>query len=190
MKAPNLASQPFLNARPVWLVTIVALVLAAIFLGINVHVYLRGNRILGEQIQEQEQLLADRSTVEVALTREIDQLDRVPWRGLGRKVDELNFVLRQQGFSWLALLRDIEEVLPRDVRLVRIAPTVEEVEVALAIEGVARSRDAMLDLLENLIQDERFSNPMPSIEVSPEESGTGIYEFALEVHYKPEELAP
>ncbi|MCP4898726.1 MAG: hypothetical protein GY906_17285 [bacterium] len=190
MRIPNLASQPFLNARPVWLVTIGALTLAVIFLGFNIHAYLSGNRQHGEKLSERVKLEAEQRVIEGELRADVGQLDQVSWRGLRLQVSELNIVLRQQGFSWLVLLRDIEEVLPRDVRLTRIAPSVNDAEVQLAISGLARSRDAMLLLLENLIENQDFSDPVPNNEIWPEGSDRGIYEFTLRVRYLAGEERP
>lgn len=186
MMTPNLATSPFLNNRPVWLVAIAALVVALVFLGVNVHLYLKDTRLEGELATEESRLNSAKSGHEEMLRADISRLDRVQWRSLHRQVEQLNLIVRQRNFSWLGLLADVEQVLPREVRLVRIAPSVREEEVVLDLNAIARSREAMLELLENMIEDEHFQDPLPSIEVSPELSATGAYEFVLEVRYLPE----
>jgi hypothetical protein len=52
---------------------------------------------------------------------------------------------------------------------------------------VARTRDAMLEFLENLVNDPNFSQPTPRREEGPEESDVPGYTLALSVRYNPPE---
>ena len=65
-----------------------------------------------------------------------------PWRSLAARVNAANAILREHAFSWLQMLNDIERVMPYDVRLTKIAPSVGSDGVALSIEVIARNRDA------------------------------------------------
>ncbi len=115
------------------------------------------------------------------------ELEKVPWRSLASRVSGTNLVLREWGFSWLDLLDDIEAVMPREVRVIRIGPSVGPDEVTLNLMVVARSRDAMIELLQNLINDPSFSQPIPIHEGFPEESRTAGYDLTLRVNYHPNE---
>jgi hypothetical protein len=185
--APNLASRPFLNTRPVWLVTGAAGLLTAVLLVLNVALFVRTNRTLAPQLDHLGQLEAEHQK----LTREVEllltELEKVPWKSLASRVNGTNVVLREWGFSWLDLLEDIEGVMPREVRVVRIGPSVGPDEVKLNLMVVARSRDAMIDLLNNLITDPNFSHPIPIHEGLPEESATAGYDLTLRVNYHPGE---
>jgi len=182
---PNLASDPLLNTRPVWLLTAAMVALAAGLLAVNLHLYFDAGHTTAELRERRAELEAERSRLLESVRADVERLDRVPWRKIRRRVAAYNRVLEQHAFSWTVLLADLGEALPRDVRLTRVSPKVEEGKVVLALGGVARSREAMLRFLENLIGDPRFAEPVPRSEETPEGAGAPGYLFSLRVRYRP-----
>jgi Tfp pilus assembly protein PilN len=186
MIAPNLASRPHLNARPVWIVTAAAGLLALVFAAANVQIWLSSNRSVGEQLVRLEELEAEYQALTTEVTEQATELRKIPWRSLADRITAVNSVIREHDFSWIGLLNDIENVLPYEVRLTRIAPKVDVEEVNLSLVAIGRTREALLDFLDNLIADPRFSDPNPMSEITPEESGVG-YMLNLTVKHHPEE---
>lgn len=189
MIVPNLASRPHLNTRPVWVVIAVAGFLALVFAVVNVSVWFKSNRSLQEQIELHAELKAEHDLLSVAVGEQAESLNRVPWRSLSARVNGVNGIIREHEFSWIALLDDIERVLPYDVRLTRINPKVDVETVNLSFAAIGRSREALLDLLDNMIADPSFSDPTPSSEEGPEDSGFG-YVLGLTVVHHPGAVAP
>ncbi|HSN53939.1 MAG TPA: hypothetical protein VLT32_04675 [Candidatus Sulfomarinibacteraceae bacterium] len=189
MIAPNLASRPHLNTRPVWLVTAVAVVVALAFAAANVWVWVSSSRELAEQLVRQEQLEAEHRRLAAEVGEQVESLNRVPWRSLAGKINAVNSVIREHEFSWLGMLDDIERVLPYEVRLTKIAPKVDVDSVNLSLMAIGRTRDALLEFLDNLIADPAFSDPTPQSEITPEESGLG-YVLTLTVTHHPPAEAP
>jgi len=185
MITPNLATRPFLNTRPVWLVTAAAGLAALILLALNLRLFLVANRSLEDEVARRDALLERHETLEAEVRRDIGALERVPWRTLTRRVRATNLILREHSFSWLGMLDDIERVMPYDVRLTKIAPAVSAEGIRLSLEVIAHNRDAMLQLLDNFIADERFSDPTPSSEATPEDDTTSNYVMSLRVDYHP-----
>jgi Tfp pilus assembly protein PilN len=183
--APNLASRPFLNTRPVWLLTGACVVLTVTFGALNVLSYVRSNRTLAPVIERRAELDAIKSELERSVRGEVQRLEGVPWKSLADRVRDTNVVLRERNFSWIRLLDDVERVMPYQVRMVTISPGVSTEGVSLSLAVVAQSRDAMLELLENLIADPSFSQPMPLREGLPETARTAEYELSLNVTYHP-----
>jgi Tfp pilus assembly protein PilN len=183
--APNLATRPFLNTRPVRVVAAVAGFLTLILLGLNLRLFLVANRALGDETATRDALLEKHRSLEAAVRKDVEALERVPWRSLTRRVDATNLILREHSFSWLGMLDDIERVMPYDVRLTRIAPSVSADGVILSLALIAHNRDAMLELLDNLVADPRFSDPTPSTESTPEEKAAAAYVMNLRVNYHP-----
>jgi Tfp pilus assembly protein PilN len=183
--APNLATRPFLNTRPVWLVTVVAGALTVILLALNLRLFLVANRALVDETATRDVLLERHLSLETVVRKDVEALERVPWRSLTRRVDATNLILREHSFSWLGMLDDIERVMPYDVRLTKIAPSVGADGALLSLALIAHNRDAMLELLDNLVADPRFSDPTPSTESTPEESTTATYVMNLRVNYHP-----
>jgi Tfp pilus assembly protein PilN len=189
MIAPNLASQPHLNTRPVWIVTIVAAFLAVIFAVVNLTVWLESSHSLEEQIQLYDQLERDFDRLTTEVGQQAESLNRVPWKSLTAKVNGVNSVIREHEFSWIGLLDDIERVLPYDVRLTKITPKVDGNTINLSLSAIGRTREALLEFLDTLIADPSFSDPNPLSEMTPEKSGFG-YELTLTVVHHPGEVTP
>jgi Tfp pilus assembly protein PilN len=187
--APNLAGRPFLNTRPVWLVTGVAGLLALVLISLNIGLYFRSNRTLEPQIEYRSRLIAEERALAAEVGGLVETLDGVPWKSLGARVNATNQILREQSFSWLILLDDIARVMPYDVRVFKIAPDVGPASVTLNLMVVARTRDDMLEFLENLVNDPRFSQPTPRQEEGPEKADVAGYLLTLTVLYKPLEVS-
>ena len=124
------------------------------------------------------------------LVMDIAALQRVPWRSLESRVNATNAILREQSFSWLQMLDDIERVMPYEVRLTKITPSVTADAVTVSFEVVAKNRDAMLQFIDNLVEDASFRQPTLSSERTPEDSDTGDYLLTMRVRYIPPEPAP
>jgi hypothetical protein len=184
---PNLAARPFANTRPVWLVTAAAAAVVAVMLGLLGVSYLQGNRTLAERIAARDELQQRHDALVDELRGEVRTLEGVPWRSLAARIASTNDILRERGFSWLEMLDDIEEVLPYDVRIVKITPKVDGDRVQIGLEAVCRTRDALLELLDNMIRDPRFAEPTPRSEVFPEESDNATFDLLFTVTYLPGE---
>lgn len=184
---PNLATRPFANTRPVWLVTAAAAAVVVVMLGLLGMSYLRGNRTLAERIAARDALQRQHDALVDELRGEVRTLEGVPWRSLAARIASTNDILRERGFSWLEMLDDIEEVLPYDVRIVKITPKVDGERVQIGLEAVCRTRDALLELLDNMIGDPRFAEPTPRSEVFPEESDNATFDLLFTVTYLPGE---
>ena len=189
MIVPNLASRPHLNTRPVWLVTAVAAFFALVFAVVNTQVWLKSSRSLEEQIILHDQLEVEFQRLTTEVGEQAERLNRVPWRSLAARVNAVNTVIREHEFSWIGMLDDIERVLPYEVRLTKISPKFDVGSVNLSLMAIGRTREALLDFFDALIQDPSFSEPTPSSEITPEESGFG-YVFNLTVVHHPGEVAP
>jgi hypothetical protein len=184
--APNLAGRPFLNTRPVWLVTAVAAVLTFVLIVMNVGFFVRTNRTLEPQIEYRDRLIAEERALAAEVGGVVETLEGVPWKSLESRVHATNLVLREHAFSWLELLDDVARVMPYDVRITKITPDVGPNWVTLHLIVVARTRDDMLEFLGNLVDDPRFSNPTPRQEQGPEEASFPGYTLALSVRYAPQ----
>jgi Tfp pilus assembly protein PilN len=182
---PNLATRPFLNTRQVWLVAGAAGVLAIILTILNVRLYLASTTDLGAELTRRDELEERYLQLETEVRADVDALQKVPWRTLSGRVQATNLILHQHSFLWLQMLDDIEAVMPWDVRLTQIAPSVGPDEAALTLQVVAQSRPALLKFLENLLDDPRFAEPTPRTEKTPEETEAVGYVMSLRVIYLP-----
>lgn len=185
MITPNLASRPFLNTRPVWIVAAAAAILTLVFVALNIWLYLATSSHMEAEIARRDELELRHEALATEVRADVDDLQKVPWRTLTGKVVATNVILREHSFSWLEMLDDIERVLPWNVRMTNIAPNVEPEEVTLSLEIVAQTREAMLTFLDNILADPRFSDPTPVNERTPEEATAAGYFLTLKVTYHP-----
>ena len=186
MKLPNLASRPRLNTRPVYFLSLVALLLALLIGGIDFSIYYRNTGDLSTQIAKRDSMKAQRTELISQLKEHLKALDSVPWKGLSRRVSSVNSVLDEQRFSWSKLLDDLGETIPWQVRLVTISPSQGEKGISLSITAVSQDREGFLNFLDALVQDPRFDEPIPGRETWPESGQTIQYLFNLNVRYLPE----
>lgn len=187
MRRPNLASKPFLNTRPVWVVAGAVWLLGLALSAYSVSDFLSvqgQEKDAGAKLLALTQKASDLSQRADALHRELSQVN---WKKLKLEVDSVSHAASQRQLRWGQLLSDLEAVMPWDVRLLSINPAVDATgTVSVTLEGVATSREAWLAFLARLLEDPRFANPIPRQEQAP---GTGSpmgYGFSLTVNYKPE----
>ncbi len=182
---PNLAERPFLNTRPVWLVAAAAGALALALIVANAVSFVYTGSTLAPLVERRDQLVVEERALVARLSGLVTDLSKVPWRSLGARIDATNVILREHNFSWLAMLDDVERVMPYDVRIVQISPDVGPAEVDLNLRVIAKTREAMIEFLENLVSDPSFSRPTPQSETTPEQSQSGSYQMSLSVRYHP-----
>ncbi|MCD4747902.1 MAG: hypothetical protein K8R59_00900 [Thermoanaerobaculales bacterium] len=183
MIVPNLASRVRLNSRPVWILTIVAGSIALVLTVVNIRMYLASNQALAELIVRRDALQAQQLALTEELGGHVEVLERVPWRSLGIRVNAVNKVLVEHQFSWTLLLDHLGEVLPWQVRLVSITPSVSDGKAELAVTAVSQDREGFLNFLDRLVADPHFLEPIPSAEEWPE-GGMGVeYFFKMRIGY-------
>lgn len=183
---PNLARRPFVNTRPI-LVAAVALAVIGVGLTVyNVAEYVAARRSERELSSRLAPLEAQRSSLSARVRTLDGKLKSVAWKKLASETDAMESVLLQRQLVWTTLLGDLERVMPWDVRLVSIRPTVaKDGAVELGLSGVATGRQSWLNLLARLFSDSRFSRPVPLSEEAPSATNAVGYQFEVRVLYWP-----
>lgn len=197
----NLASRPFVNARPVVRVTVALWVLGAllaVLAGWSFWGYYAGRTDLRRELAE----------IETSMEREREAIDTLGAELAGIELDNLNqrvqFInqrIAERTFSWSLLFDRLAEILPGDVRLVALSPRVEfdeperrrrrvvevdngERETAmLQIQAVARRGEAILELLDAMFASPPFERP--NLHQETRDRG-GEIRFTLDVGYLPQ----
>lgn len=188
-RLPNLASRPFINTRPVVLVIVTAVLVGVVMLLLNLRLFFSTSgttEALGQRVADLE---VQRAVLESDIRDDLEALQAVEWRRLEADVQAANLVLKAHAFSWGRLLTNLEATLPYAVRLVRVSPRVEDDRtVRLALQGIAQSREAMLEFMAHLLESPAFERVEPSGETLPEGAASAGYEFDLDTVYVPEQL--
>jgi len=187
IERPNLARRPFVDSRPVWAAGALLGVVALILTGINLAEFISAQGA-ERALEDEKQTLVARYTELQGSVRAADgRLSAVKWRQLEAEAGTLQEVVARRRVAWSRLLTDLERVVPWDVRLVSIVPTIDDQGgVQVDLTGVASGRDAWLKLLGRCFADRSFSDPVPASEEAPSASNTLGYRFQLRVRYWPE----
>jgi type IV pilus assembly protein PilN len=186
MRRPNLAARPFLDVRPVWVASGALAFVALVLTVVSVVDFLA---VRGRERMSSESLRAlqeRRATLVSKVEATNRRLAAVGWKKLAVETGSLEEVVARQRLVWSELLADLERVVPWDVRLVGIAPTVaKDGGIQVGLDGLATGRDAWLKLLAVFFVDSKFSDPLPRSEEAPSATNGRGYRFSLTVRYWP-----
>lgn len=178
----NLAARPYRDYRPLYAVVVAASLLIAFLMLNNIDTYYRYVRETGTTRQEIEtlerQIRNERAKSEVAA----NQIASIDLETLSHQTRFINSRLAERAFSWSELLERLETVLPRDVRLISVAPSFsDDGTVKLSLMCEAKTPDGMVMTIDRFNSSSHFANAFPGSDTS---SDSG-HRFNLTVNYRP-----
>ncbi|MEO5935783.1 MAG: hypothetical protein ABIP81_01075 [Terriglobales bacterium] len=185
----NLATHPYEDSRRFYSQWIPALaVLAALAIGLSWFAYSqyaeyrRQNRELSElqsQIRDWEKVKAEATEV----------LARPDNSGTRDQAAYLNDLFRRKAFSWTQVMADLEKIMPAQVQVASIKPTLTP-EGALEFSLIVntRRRDHAIELVRRMEGSPRFVFPDIRAERAQTEGKSGQPQYSLEISalYRPE----
>jgi type IV pilus assembly protein PilN len=183
MKIPiNLASQPFRRDRAMLAASFAVLVLLTLTLGALVSLALADRAQMADTRAEVDRLNARLS----ALRTEQAQLDTVLRKPENAEVLErsvfLNDLLVRKGISWTRIFADLEKVVPHNVRVIQIHPTVDaQNHIVLDMQVGAESPEPVIEMLRKM-SEAPFSRPAPKIQQSPSQAEP-LWRYRVSVDY-------
>jgi type IV pilus assembly protein PilN len=184
MRIPiNLASQPFRRDRAVLVASgalgVLLIVLLVFLLSLN---SLESGQV-AETRKEIARLESQIRTVSAQQTRQ-DAVLRKPENAevLERSLF-LNALLYRKGISWTRIFEDLEKVVPYNVRIMTIRPTVAgQNQVSLDMTVGSETPVAVIDLLKNLEGSPRFG-AVYSHSLLPPTQNDKLYRCRVSVNY-------
>lgn len=184
---PNLASSPLLDVRPVLVVGVALALVAVVLTAISLGGFIRARGTEKAAARALLRLQARRSELATKVENNNRKLAGVGWKALQAETVAMQEVVARRTLVWSQLLAEFERLLPWDIRLLSIAPTIDKNgSVLIGLSGVAASREAWLKLVALLFVDRKFSEPLPTAEEAPSATGGQGYRFSLTVRYWPE----
>jgi type IV pilus assembly protein PilN len=175
----NLATRPFVELRPLYAklrLTVIALALLAVIFGVALHsldakarvAQARMNALQAKTLQYQQ--LRQRNEARMRQPQNMAVLERSQF---------LNALFAKKGFSWTAVMMDLERVLPAGVQVTSIEPATNkagEVNIRLRVSG---ERERAVELVRNLEKSQRFVAPRLAGEAAQAQEGHGMGSPAL-----------
>jgi type IV pilus assembly protein PilN len=184
MKIPiNLASQPFRRDRAMVVASLAVCALLVGTLGILISLARADNRQLADVRTEVSRLEAQIRKVTAEQTR----LDAVLRKPENAEVLEqsvfINSLLIRKGISWTRILADMEKVLPFNVRIIQIHPTLNASnQVMLDMTVGSENQAAVIQFLQTLEQSPMFGSVLDH-SVLPPTQAEPIYRYHVSVVY-------
>ena len=185
LKVPlNLASKPFFNNRKFYAAS---LLLGLVFFSLsaaNLLLYLahrsqslRLNRELADQTAEAGRLEQEQQEIWA-------RLQRPETEDFLNLVDYLNPLIARRTFSWTRFLNQLENLVPHQVQIVAITPTIVESEIAVEILCNARSGADYIEFISRLEADSDFYQVnLMTEDVSKSPNFVGKH-YGLQVKYR------
>jgi type IV pilus assembly protein PilN len=179
----NLASQPFRRDRPMLIGSAVASVLLLALLGLLISLNLTERRRLASTRTEVDRLERQLGVVATEQAK-LDAVLRKPEnaQALDRSV-LLNSLLYRKGISWTKIFADLEKILPHNVRVISIRPSVNaQNQIGLEMNVGAEQTEPLLQLLIKLENSEQFGHTAVSSILPPSQSEP-LYRYVVNVNY-------
>ncbi len=184
MKIPiNLASQPFRRDRAMLVASIAVSLLLAGTLATLISLATADNRQLADVRNEVSRLNAQIRKAG-ANQSQMDAVLRKPENAevLERSVF-INSLLLRKGISWTRILADMEKVLPYNVRIIQIHPTLNASnQVLLDMTVGSETQGPVIQLLQTLEQSPNFGSVLDHSALPPTQAEP-IYRYHLSVVY-------
>ncbi len=173
----NLASRPFVNARPVVRTTLLLWTVGGLLMLLNLALYGRSLVDMedrSERLAEAERQIDEESAL---LTEARDSLIALDLADQNSEAEFLQRRFEERRFPWSRLFGQLAGVLPRDVRLFRVRPEGLEVKRSrrsrrgrveepasprqtwLRMAGEAKSDAALIELIDALFASPAFGDP-------------------------------
>ena len=94
----------------------------------------------------------------------------------------LNELLVRKGISWTRIFADLEKVVPYNVRVIQIHPTVDaQNKMHLDMQVGAESPEPVIELVKRMAQPP-FGKPFPSVQQSPTQAEP-LWRYRVSVEY-------
>ena len=176
MRPLNFSSQPFRNeALPAVLFGTASVLLVAVTV---YHTFVVRNLLPARTSKVHKEVAALEGEVERLRTEARGLRAPTPDKGVLAEWNVLKDLVDRRTFSWTGLFARLEQVLPREVRLVSIAPDVKQGQVGLEIVAVARPPQAGLSLVGVLEGRGEFEDVYP-VSVAEQDGGTAEFHYTM-----------
>ncbi len=179
----NLARRPFRNNTVHYTVfgACAALLLAAT--GYNVNDFVKTGGELGRLQQELEEHTTRYNSLAADVRQMRKDVEALDLGVLNTKSRFANGLILSHLFSWSTLFERMEDLIPPDVKIRSIRPSISSTRIEVQIDGLARVQDALYEFEENLGRSDYFTGVYPVSENSRETKNE--LNFILRMDYIP-----
>jgi Tfp pilus assembly protein PilN len=181
----NFARRPFRDERPVLLVVVATLAVAALLLFVNARLYIEYQRSISGTSRQIEYLEKRKGAALRQAQEARRALDTYRVSSLAAESQGLLKIVSERRFSWIALLARLERVLPPEVRVSRLTPHFAEQEVTVSLGLVGKDADSVVRTIAAFARDSTFTVINLKAETTPEHGVPEGHSFEMEIRYPP-----
>lgn len=186
----NFAHRPFRDSRPISITLIAATAIGIVLFTLNVRDYFHFRDSAAGTRAEISRLNEEAGRAEENAARIRSLISTASLKELQTEGGALNGLIRERQFSWVLLLSRLEQVLPGDVYVTSLAPSVAaDGSATLSFSLVGKSEESIVKTLDAFAKNPHFRRPVPSSETDPEKGQPEGFQFHLTVRYMPQEPA-
>lgn len=176
----NLSSRPFYNERLVSMVVVGATLLGVLLTLFNIMAVSRLSTERSKQQAEEAQSLSEADRLRQSAAKLDQSLDKGNLSILTEATREANWLIDQRTFSWTEFLGYIEKTLPRDARLIAVAPRVERNVFKIVMLVNAKQQSDLQTFIDALESTSAFKEVLPTDQTRLED---GTLSITLESTY-------
>ena len=176
----NLSARPFYNERLVSMVVVGATLLGVLLTIFNIMAVSRLSTERSKQQAEEEKSLSEADRLRQSAAKLEQSLDKANLSVLTEATREANWLIDQRTFSWTEFLGYIEKTLPRDARLIAVAPRVERNVFKIVMLVNAKQQGDLQTFIEALESTSAFKDVLPTDQTRLED---GTLSITLESTY-------
>jgi type IV pilus assembly protein PilN len=164
--AINLASRPYQDEGRFYRLWGTALGLMVVFTAFMIAMSVRHYQNSSKDWVSARQAEAKLAALKKEAAQAEQILGQPENRGTRDRSQFLNTAILRKSFSWTRLMEDMERVMPAGLRVVAIAPLVDQHNhFVLKVQVQGETRDGAVELLRNMERSQHFSSPKLSSEV-------------------------
>jgi hypothetical protein len=181
----NLAEQPFISPLISTVIPTALALVVLVFTAINIFALFSiqwGNEDNEAMIREARQ----------QTELKVYEIDKIEEQLLSMDVKEYrsrataaNGIISRYTMSWTRLFNRMEEIVPKDLRMLRISPELKDQVMELRLRVAVKNQKVVRDFIGNMDNSPHFSDVILLSEV-PYEDGM-IFELTVQYAYQPQE---
>jgi len=169
----NLASAPLVNYTLYFIGCVVLVVITASFAvwnGVSLVQWKGENDSLKEKIGQQRAQTAELQRQSNDLQKRINTI-KTP--AFVSETEFFNQAIKRRVFSWTELLDEFERLLPENIRMISVSPSIQDEAIGIKLEVSAKTLDDIVELITAFQSSPNFSNVVFRSEQDQEDGHLG-----------------
>ena len=183
----NIASAPLVNYALYFLGCIILAAVTVTFVvwnGLSLAQWKKENDTLKSRIAQQRSQTAEWQRQSYDLQKKINAI-KTP--AFVSETEFFNQAIKRRVFSWTRLLDEFERLLPKNVRMISVSPSIQRESIGIKLEVSARSLNDIVELITAFQNSPNFSNVVFRSEQDQDDGQLGA---SVSLDYFPDGIRP